>query len=65
LSERKYTLEMIGEALREAGILVIVFTLLYEIVETPHANWIMVVLGVVVGIGLLLGGIKIERERKI
>jgi hypothetical protein len=63
LPERKYTLEMIGEALREAGTLVIVFTPLYELFEHNKPSWYIVALIIVIGIGLLLAGIEVERNR--
>jgi len=63
LSEKKYTLEMIGEALRESGILVLVFVPLYELFEHDHPVWYIVVLLIIVGIGLLLAGIEVERRR--
>jgi hypothetical protein len=39
LSEKKFTNEMIGEALREAGTLVLVFTPLYELFEPKPPKW--------------------------
>ena len=39
MAERKFTAEMIGEALREAGTLVLVFAPLYVIFEGSHASW--------------------------
>jgi hypothetical protein len=63
LPNKKYTLEMIGEALREAGTLVIVFTLLYELFEHDRPAWFIVLVMIAVGIGLLLTGIEVERRR--
>lgn len=63
MAERKFTLEMIGESLREAGTLVIVFTPLYELFERDRAAWYIVGLIIVIGIGLLLAGIEVERRR--
>jgi len=63
LHSKKFTLEMIGESLREAGTLVIVFTPLYELFEPKRPDWGIVLLVIVVGIGLLLAGIEVERRR--
>jgi hypothetical protein len=63
LSEKKYTLEMIGEALRESGVLVLVFVPLYELFEHDHPAWFIVGLLILIGIGLLLAGIEVERRR--
>ena len=63
MTQKKYTLEMIGEALREAGTLVIVFTPLYELFEHDRPSWYIVLLIIVIGIGLLLAGIEAERRR--
>lgn len=63
MPDKKYTLEMIGESLREAGTLVIVFTPLYELFEHDRPAWYIVLSGVAIGIGLLLAGIEIERRR--
>ncbi len=63
MPNKKYTLEMIGEALREAGTLVIVFTPLYEMFEHDRPAWFIVLMMIVVGIGLLLTGIEVERRR--
>ena len=63
MSEKKFTLEMIGEQLREAGTLLVVFTPLYELFEKEKAQWFVVVGVLILGIGLLIGGIEIERRR--
>ncbi len=63
MHEKKYTLEMIGEALREAGVLVLVFVPLYELFERDRPVWYIVWLLLVIGIGLLLAGIEVERRR--
>ena len=63
MSNKKYTLEMIGEALREAGTLVIVFAPLYELFERERPAWFIVFLIIVIGMGLLLAGIEVERRR--
>jgi len=54
---------MISEALREAGTLVIVFAPLYWLFEPSHPEWIIVLLLMVLGIGLLVTGIEVERRR--
>ena len=38
LAEKKYTLEMVGKMLREAGTLIIVFAPLYQLFE-PHTPY--------------------------
>jgi hypothetical protein len=63
LIEKKYTDEMIGEALREAGTLILVFAPLYVIFEHSPASWITLVLTLFVGITFLTFGIEIERRR--
>ncbi len=63
MPNKKYTLEMIGETLREAGTLVIVFTPLYELFEHDRPAWFIVLMMIAVGIGLLLTGIEVERRR--
>lgn len=63
MSEKKYTLGMIGEALREAGTLLLVFTPLYEVFEHGRPQWYIFVLILAIGIGLLLVGIEVERRR--
>jgi hypothetical protein len=63
LSDRKFTLEMIGEALREAGTLIIVFAPLYELFEPRKPSWGIVLMVLTLGIAFLIGGIEIERRR--
>jgi hypothetical protein len=63
LSDKKYTDEMIGEALREAGTLVIVFAPLYVIFEKSDASWLTLSLVLLVGIAFLILGIKVQRKR--
>jgi hypothetical protein len=63
LPSKKYTLEMIGEALREAGTLLLVFTPLYELFERNPPAWYIVLAVIIIGIGLLLAGIEVERRR--
>jgi hypothetical protein len=64
LTEKKYTDEMIGEALREAGTLVLVFAPLYVIFEGSNASWVTLGLALFVGIALLIFGIQVERRRQ-
>lgn len=54
---------MIGESLREAGTLVIVFAPLYVIFEKTGASWLTLVSVLLVGIALLFLGILVERIR--
>lgn len=63
LIEKKYTAEMIGEALREAGTLVLVFAPLYVIFERSNATWFTLMLVLVVAVVLLIIGIQVERKR--
>ena len=63
MSEKKYTDEMIGEALREAGTLVLVFAPLYVIFEKSDASWFTLCLVLLVAIALLILGIQVERNR--
>lgn len=55
---------MIGEALREAGTLVLVFAPLYVIFEGSKARWGTLALVLVIGIELLFLGIIVERSRQ-
>lgn len=61
--EKKYTAEMIGEALRESGTLVLVFAPLYVIFERSNATWFILVLVLLVAVILLIIGIQVERKR--
>ena len=63
MAEKKYTDEMIGEALREAGTLVFVFAPLYVIFEKSEADWYTLTSAVLVGVALLMFGIEVERRR--
>jgi hypothetical protein len=63
LREKKYTAEMIGEALREAGTLVLVFAPLYVIFERSNATWFTLLSVLVVAVVLLIIGIQVERKR--
>ena len=64
LSEKKYTLEMVGEMLREAGTLIIVFTPLYELFEPHPPQWQIVSGELIIGVAALLAGIEVERRRR-
>jgi hypothetical protein len=65
LSEsKKFTAEMIGEALTEAGTLVLVFAPLYVIFEKSDASWFTLLLVLVVGVAFLIIGIQVERKRQ-
>jgi multisubunit Na+/H+ antiporter MnhC subunit len=55
---------MIGEALREAGTLVLVFAPLYVIFEKSNASWVTLLSVLLVGIVLLILGIQVERKRQ-
>jgi hypothetical protein len=54
---------MIGDALREAGTLIIVFAPLYELFEPYKPTWGIVLMLLVLGIGFLIAGIEVERRR--
>jgi hypothetical protein len=64
LSGKKYSAEMVADALREAGTLVLVFAPLYMLFEGSRASWLTLTYAVVVGIALLVLGIKVERSRR-
>jgi hypothetical protein len=64
LAERKYTLEMVGEMLREAGTLIIVFAPLYELFEPHTPNWSVVLAVLVLGVIAFVAGIEVERKRR-
>jgi len=55
---------MIGEALREAGTLVLVFAPLYVIFEKSDASWFTLCLVLFVAVVLLVLGIQVERKRQ-
>jgi hypothetical protein len=63
LPGKKHTDEMIGDAMREAGMLLWVFTPLYEIFEPKPHSWIMLLALLGVGTALLVVGIQVERRR--
>jgi hypothetical protein len=54
---------MIGEALREAGTLIIVFAPLYELFEKERPSWGIVLMLMTLGIAFLISGIEVERRR--
>jgi hypothetical protein len=56
---------MIGEALREAGTLVIVFTPLYAIFEQHKPGWSILMVLLAFGIGSMLLGIELEKRRRM
>jgi hypothetical protein len=64
MSEKKYTDEMLGEAAREAGTLVLVFAPLYVIFERSPASWLTLILALLIGSMMLASGIQIERKRR-
>lgn len=64
LAEKKYTLEMVGEMLREAGTLIIVFTPLYQLFEPHTPSWGIVIAIAVFGVAAFVAGIRIERRRR-
>ena len=64
MAEKKYTFEMVGEMLREAGTLIIVFAPLYQLFE-PHApQWSIVIAILILGASACIAGIEIERRRR-
>ena len=63
MPSRKFTLEMIGDFLREAGTLIIVFAPLYDLFEPSKPSWAIVLMVLLIGIGFLIGGIEDERRR--
>ncbi len=64
MSEKKYTLEMVGEMFREAGTLIIVFAPLYQLFEPHTPRWSIVIAIVILGVAASVAGIKIERRRR-
>lgn len=62
---RKYTLEMIGEACREIGILVLVFVPLDAMFARNSLGWKMWAFSMAVGLALLMTGIQFERKRSL
>ena len=63
LAEKKYTLEMVGKMLREAGTLIIVFAPLYQLFEPQTPGWGIVIAIVVFGVTAFVAGIEVERRR--
>jgi hypothetical protein len=63
LPSKKHTDEMIGEVLREAGTLVLVFAPLYEIFEPKPHSWAMLLALLAVGTVMLFTGIEVARGR--
>ena len=63
LAEKKYTIEMVGEMLREAGTLIIVFAPLYQLFEPHPPSWSIVIAILVLGVAASVAGIEIERRR--
>jgi hypothetical protein len=64
LAEKKYTLEMVGEMLREAGTLTVVFAPLYQLFEPHTPRWSIVIAILILGVGATMAGIQIERRRR-
>ena len=63
MSDKKHTDEMVGEALREAGTLVIVFAPLYELFEPHKVDWTILGMVLAIGVIFLVLGIEVERQR--
>jgi hypothetical protein len=64
LAEKKYTLEMVGEMLREAGTLILVFTPMYELFEQHTPEWPFLFAELFIGVASLYTGIEVERRRR-
>lgn len=54
---------MIAEALREIGVLTIVFAPLDKLIQRGSANWHTIMLTMGLGLALLFLGINLERRR--
>jgi hypothetical protein len=65
LAEKKYTLEMVGEKLREAGTLIIVFAPLYQLFEPHTPHWSIVIAIVILGAAAFVAGIRIDGSRRV
>jgi hypothetical protein len=63
LAETKYTLEMVGGMLREAGTLIIVFAPLYQLFEPHTPRWSIVIAILILGVAAFVAGIEVERRR--
>jgi len=62
---RKNTWEMLGEFLREAAVLVLVFALLEPFALGRPLRWVQAMWVAVFTVGGLVGGIAVERRRKL
>lgn len=62
---RKYTLEMVGEAFRDIGILVLVFVPLDAMFAEHPLGWKMWSVSLAIGVAALAAGIGFERRRKL
>jgi len=63
LSDKRNIAEMGGDALREAGTLIIVFAPLYELFEPARQRWEIFLAVLITGFLLLGFGIQVERRR--
>ena len=63
MAEKKYTLEMVGEMLREAGTLIIVFAPLYQLFEPHTPRWSIVIAILILGVAAFVAGFEVERRR--
>ena len=63
MSEQKPVSEMIGEAMREAGVLVLVFGMLDKFVHDSAPTMVWTVAVLAVGLFFLGGGCMLERRR--
>ncbi|HTC46389.1 MAG TPA: hypothetical protein VK722_03675 [Candidatus Aquilonibacter sp.] len=64
MAEKKFRLEMVGEMLREAGTLIIVFAALYQLFEPHTPQWSIVIAILILGVAASVAGIGIERRRR-
>jgi len=62
---RKYTLEMIGDACRDIGILILVFMPLDAMFAQQRLSWGLWVLSLAVGLAFVITGIQLERKRSL
>jgi len=63
MSDKRQVAEMIAEALREIGVLTIVFAPLDKLIQRGSANWHTIMLTMGLGLALLFLGINLERRR--